>query len=172
MMAPAPILLAILAMTPSSAAPAQASDPRTDHFKAAMVYNFARFASWPASRFPDTTAPVVLCVGPANPLTAALERLEGQPIGARQLHVRVSQNISAACHLAFVDAADATPAKLATMKSQGVLTVGETPGFSRSGAVGLVTVGRQVRFEINTPAAREAGVVLSSQLLRLAVAVR
>jgi hypothetical protein len=63
-------------------------------------------------------------------------------------------------------------ARVANLNQQGVLTIGEAPGFAREGAVGLVTIGRQTRFEINTQAARSAGVVLSSQLLRLAIAIK
>jgi hypothetical protein len=139
-------------------------------FKAAMIYNFARFATWPPTRFADAASPVVLCVSPNSPLAEALAKLEGQPVGERRLHVKLSANLGAGCHLSLVDNAETTSARLASLHQQGVLTIGETGDFR--GAVTLVTVARQIRFRINTRAARAAGVVLSSQLLRLAIEVR
>jgi hypothetical protein len=171
MMAASAILLALLATSPGPSGPSGEMS-RADQFKAAMIYNFARFATWAPSRFADASSPVVLCVAPTNRLADALERLEGQPVGDRRLRVHVAQTVEASCHMAVVDVPDATPAKVAAMKTGGVLTVSEAPGFARIGAVGLVSVGRQVRFEVNTVAAREAKVALSSQLLRLALAVR
>jgi hypothetical protein len=113
----------------------------------------------------------VLCVDPSEPLASALARLEGQPVGGRKLHVRTTQAPGPGCHLAFMSIS-AGPAQIATLKRQGVLTVGEAPDFAKSGAIGLVSIGRQIRFEINATTAREAGVTLSSQLLRLATRVR
>jgi hypothetical protein len=161
-----------LILSLSGRAAAQDSGARNAEFKAAIVYNFARFATWPATRFSSDASPVVLCVDPSEPLLPALLHLDGQPVGARVLHVRAVQSFGPACHLAFVSSADAGAERLAALEREGVLTVGETPNFSRSGAIGLVTVGRQIRFEINTAAAHVAGVGLSSQLMRLAIVVR
>ncbi|MDB5422879.1 MAG: putative transrane protein [Phenylobacterium sp.] len=147
-----------------------ASDLQDDQIKAAVVYNFARFAAWPGARFADADAPVVLCVDPADRLSPALLQLEGQPVGTRTLHVRTVQSFGPSCHLAFVPASDS--GHVGALQRQGVLTVGQAPEFPKSGAICLVTVGRQIRFEINATAAREAGVTLSSQLMRLAIVVR
>jgi hypothetical protein len=148
----------------AEAAPAEAE------FKAAVIYNFARFASWPVSRFPDARAPVVLCVSPSDPLADALERLEGQPVGTRRLHVRTTTVFGPECQAAFVSGP--ANSEVAALQRDGVLTIGEAPDFARRGAIGLVKVGRQIRFEINPSAADQAGVKLSSQLLRLAMAIR
>ena len=73
-------------------------------------------------------------------------------------------------HIAGIDRH--IPLRIAALNQQGVLTVGDEPGFSWSGSVALVTVGRQIRFDVNTKAAAAGGVTLSSQLLRLAITVR
>jgi hypothetical protein len=163
-----PLLLVTVAVG-ALCAPANAAVDTAD-FDAAMVYNFARFASWPPTRFVDAASPVTVCVSPSNPMTTALARLEGQPVGGRRLHVRQTATPNATCHVAVLQSDEATPGKLAVLHQQGVLTVGEGERFD--GAVGLVRVGRQVRFQVNSRAAREAHVDLSSQLLRLAVSVR
>lgn len=168
--------LAVLAvmMLAAGARPAlaQSSRAKNAEFEAAVVYNFARFATWPPARFADASAAVVLCVDPAEPLTPALVRLDGRPVGTRRLRVRAVQSFEAGCHMAFVPSAQATPAHLASLNRQGLLTVGDAPGFSKSGAIGLVAIGRQVRFEVNARAARQANVGLSAQLLRLSTVVR
>lgn len=165
--------IAIAALSVAPPAIAQGSDDlREARFKAAVVYNFARFANWPPSRFEDAAAPLVLCVDPAEPLLAALNELDGRPVGSRRLRVKAARTFGQECHVAYVSSFEAGPDHIAALRRRGMLTVGESEDFARSGAIGLVKVGRQVRFEINTAAAKEAGVTLSSQLMRLAVLVR
>lgn len=166
---PTVISLALAAWTPAVAAPT--ADASQSAFKAAMIYNFARFTTWPNARFSDAAAPVVLCVSPGDPLAGDLGRLDGQPVKNRMLDVRTTSNFNSGCHLAYVPE-DVSAARLESLNQQGVLTIGDRTGFVRSGAVGLVRIGRQVRFEVNTKAAGQGGVVLSSQLLRLAISVK
>jgi hypothetical protein len=167
-----PALIAGAVLASAGDAQAQDRSAHSDEFKAAIILNLARFASWPPPRFLDAAQPVVLCVDPNDRLAGALGRLQGQPVGARTLQVRLTPRLGPGCHMALVPVARSSAEELLALRKQGVLTVGEAPGFARSGAVGLVQVGRQVRFEINAAASREAGVGLSSQLMRLAVAVR
>lgn len=148
------------------------AEARETSLKAVMIYNFARFAAWPPQRFASAVAPVTLCVAPDSRLAPALGRLDGQPVGSRRLAVRLTSAAGAGCHIALLDGEGATPARISALHQHGVLTVGEGQAFTTVGAVGLVTVGRQVRFEVNVGAARQAGVSLSSQLLRLAVSVK
>jgi hypothetical protein len=54
-----------------------------------------------------------------------------------------------------------------------ILTVSDAPGFvNRGGMIEFVLDSNRVRFEINLAAARAAGLNLSSELLRVATAVR
>ena len=54
---------------------------------------------------------------------------------------------------------------------RGLLTVGESPGFiERGGIINLVEVDGHIRFQINQKAARQAGLIVSSRLLTLALA--
>ena len=62
---------------------------------------------------------------------------------------------------------------LATLRSAGVLTVGESPQFGQlGGMITFVIEADRVRFEINQAAAGRAGLKLSAQLLKLATVVR
>jgi hypothetical protein len=61
---------------------------------------------------------------------------------------------------------------MARFASLPTLTVGDYPEFlNEGGVVYLRMVGGRVRFEVNVAAARRSGLHLSSQLLRLAMAV-
>lgn len=140
--------------------------------KAAMIYNFGRFTTWPNSRFDRADDPVVVCIDPSDPLAPALAAINGKQLGARTLVVRRTPRIDHSCAMAYVTGASASDGFLSSLADHGVLTIGETPNFSRNGAIRLVTIGRQVRFEINQQVAAAAGAHLSSNLLRLAVAVR
>jgi hypothetical protein len=167
---------AVLALTvlvgSATARTSQSGVPSDAAATAAIIYNFTRFSTWPNARFASTTSPVVLCVRQQHRLAGALSSLDGRPVGSRALSVRVTSDFDSRCHAAVIHNNDASPANLAALASDGVLTIGESPGFAAHGAIGLFTVGRQIRFEINNRVARSAGVTLSSRLLRLAAAVR
>jgi hypothetical protein len=139
--------------------------------KVAMIYNFSRFTLWPDSRFASAADPVVLCVDPDAALSGPLQSVSGKPVGSRTLVVRETHHIDHGCQMAYLGGGDTSDGYIATLRDKGVLTIGETPGFTRAGAIKLVTIGRQVRFEINQSNALAAGARLSSNLLRLAVAV-
>lgn len=166
------ILITAVALATASAPFNAEASSHNGSLKAAIIYNFTRFSSWPSSRFAGPTSNVVLCVAPDHPLNPELLKLEGRPVGARRLHVRRDVRFDAGCHAAVLMNRDVSPSYVSALNRQGVLTVGETSGFALIGAIGLVTVGRQVRFEINNRIATAAGVELSSKLLRLAIAVR
>ena len=64
-------------------------------------------------------------------------------------------------------------ATLAALGTAPVLTVSDIPDFvKRGGMVQFVLDGNHVRFEINIAAAQRAGLTLSSELLKIARAVR
>ncbi|MEO6340946.1 MAG: YfiR family protein [Caulobacteraceae bacterium] len=151
--------------------PAWAESSAEQATKAAVIYNFSRFADWPEDRFSGPSDPVVLCVPPAAPLSEELLRLNGAPVKTRKLAVRVTTRFDRSCHMAYVDG-HWSASSLGDLKSKGVLTVGEGDGFIALGSIQMLTIGRQVRFAVNQKNALAAGATLSSNLLRLAVAVR
>ena len=62
---------------------------------------------------------------------------------------------------------------LTALDESGVLTVSDMPGFTRRGGmIQFVLEGDRVRFEINLASAENARLVLSSELLKVAAAVR
>ncbi|MBI3156545.1 MAG: YfiR family protein [Burkholderiales bacterium] len=140
--------------------------------KAAFLYNFALFTEWPAGA--GETLP--LCLVGADPFGAEADGLEGKAVGARRLTVQRGSGPGAlaGCRIVFVaPAAIAELPRIAqSLRGAGVLLVADSPGALRSGAIINMNVERQrVSFEASLAAAREAGLGLSSRLLRLATEV-
>ena len=137
--------------------------------KAAFLYNFVAFTEWPATVQPGA----VLCVFGNDPFGSSLDSLRGKAARSATLEVRRVQSLSEArkCHVLFISpaAGQGLDSILPGLRGAPVLTVAETPGAARQGAViGLVTDQARVGFEINLNAAKGAGLSLSSKLLRLA----
>ena len=86
-----------------------------------------------------------------------------------------SATAAAACDVLFISGSEERrlPAILGELQRSAVLTVSDISQFvERGGMIQFVTVGKRVRFEINLSPAREAGLALGSELLRVASAVR
>ncbi len=144
--------------------------------KAAILYNLAKFATWPEAAFSSATAPVRLCVLGQNPFGPALESLHGKRVGRRNLAVTTSTDVeyAPACHVLFVsDSEEHRLSEILDMLSKlPILTVADFGKFAAAGGiVGLTEVDDRSRLEVNVDAAGLAGVRLSSKLLRLAVTV-
>ncbi|MCH6587225.1 MAG: YfiR family protein, partial [Proteobacteria bacterium] len=174
------ICLALLALGPPGArlgalAPAAAAETSREYLiKAAFLYNFAKFTEWPAGSFPDSAAPLDVCVFGEDPFGGALESIAGKTIRGRRVAVHrvASIEAAAACHLLFISDSEATRLAgiLDSLRGRPVLTIAEMPGFSRSGGIINLTTNPddRIRFEINVGIARRVGLRLSSKLLNLA----
>jgi hypothetical protein len=157
---------------------AQQAKPSEYQVKAAYLYNFGRFVKWPAGVAAGKGDSFPVCVlggdpfGPILDSTLAGEALEGKPVAIRRI---AKEQDAADCRILFVSSTEEHHLKeiLAAIEQAGVLTVSDIPGFSRRGGmIQFVMEGDRVRFEINLATAESAKLVLSSELLKVAVAVR
>jgi hypothetical protein len=143
--------------------------------KAAFLFNFAKYAEWPAL---PSGAPLVVCVVGDEAIASALaDTVRGQNISGHALDVTRPQDATTwrACHVLFI--ADAETRRSASgldgIKRLPVLTVGDGKGFSLStGIIELYAEGGRMRFAINVDAAGRSGLRLSSRLLGLAKVIR
>ena len=157
---------------------AQAPQPTEYEVQAAYLSNFGRFVEWPARQGANEREPFYVCILGTDPfgplLDAALrgETIGGAPMAARRI---ASASDAANCRIVFVNSTKDSELKniLATLKNFNALTVSDTFNFTRQGGmIQFVLDGNKVRFEINLAAAQRAGLTLSSQLLKVAVAIR
>lgn len=146
--------------------------------KAAYLYNFGRFVEWPEKVEATREASFVICVLGQDPFGTALDAtLDHQTVdGKRVLARRIAGPQEApGCRILFISASEEKHLKdvLAALPAGSILTVSDIAGFSRRGGmIEFVIEGARVRFEVNLKIAEGAGLVLSSELLKVAAAVR
>jgi hypothetical protein len=146
--------------------------------KAAYLYNFGRFVDWPQDAPPVRASDFAICVLGDDPFGRALdstisgEKIDGKSVIARRV-AKIEE--AADCRVLFIGIVESAQVKaiLSTLGKSSILTVSDEPQFVREGGmVQFVLVDGRVRFEINLGAARQAGLSLSSDLLKVAVGVR
>jgi hypothetical protein len=168
--------LAVL-MAVAQAAPPQTAKPTEYQVKAAYLANFVKFVEWPAGAIASPDEPFNICVLGADPFGPALDAaLSGESVDRHPLAARRLANAREAtgCRLLFI-AGDAGEVKrgLDAVEKTSVLTVSDYSQFlKRGGMIQFVLDGNKVRFEVNLAAAKNAGLTLSSELLKVAAAVR
>jgi hypothetical protein len=143
--------------------------------KAAFLYNFAKFADWPAL---SARMPIAVCVVGDDRLAAALvEAVRGQVLGGHALEVAPHQEAAQwrACHLLFIADVEMrrSAAGLESLKSLPVLTISDGKDFAQTtGIMELFVEAGRMRFAINLDSAEGSGLHLSSRLLGLAKIIR
>ena len=155
--------------------PAQAEAPAAAEYKvkAAFLYNFTKFVTWP--RTEDESAEISVCVLGHDPFGPILDAtFQGKNVAGRSLRVRRHSELAqtGSCQLLFIAEAERSQVKRAIerLRSSNVLIVSEARAFGQPGGmVKLVIDSKRVRIEINVAAARAAGLAISSRLLDLAV---
>lgn len=149
------------------------------HVKAVFLYNLTHFVSWPEQRNNDAESFVIGIYGndPFGTIideTVAGERFHGQTIIVRRYSM-VEELRHQRCDILFIEAAatEKIGAIKRTLKNAPVLTVADTRGFAEQGGmVNLMKKHNRVTVEINHRAVKEAGLAVSSKLLRLARIIR
>ena len=142
--------------------------------KAFFLYNFARYVEWPSQSFKAVNDPIVICILGQNPFGSALDQaITGKVVEGRPFVVRRISDIQPGsnCHILFVNSSERKRFRsmAESLKGSGVLTVGETPGFTADGGViNFKLEDGKVRFEIDVDAAAREHLHISSKLLSLA----
>lgn len=149
--------------------------PSEYQVEAAYLYNFGKFVSWPADA--GVASEFDVCVLGTDPFGSLLDATVSDSTinGKRVIARRISRALDAAgCRVVFVAASQSQRlgSDLAVLSKLHVLTVGDNPRFlERGGMIQFVFEGDRVRFAVNLTAAQEAGLTLSSELLKVATRV-
>jgi hypothetical protein len=150
--------------------------PTEYQVKAAFILHYARLVTWPPSPAEQSSEPFDVAVVGRDPFGDALEttlgssRVHGRPIRIRR--AATVADLPALPQILFVGEGYARAIRQALEAVQGrpVLTVGDSERFvALGGMIGFrVTADERVAFDVNLARAEEAGLRLSSQLLRVA----
>jgi hypothetical protein len=172
-----PWFAALLAAVVAAFAPVAAQRPAEYQVKAAYLYGFGRFVEWPPTAAVSADGAFVLCVLGDDPFGRLLDQvteggaLKNQPVSVRRIE-RPEDGTD--CDTLFVSASEQPrlPRILSVLGRRPVLTVGDSPEFAqRGGMIGFSMEGSRVRFTVNLTAAQDAGLMLQSELLRVAASV-
>jgi hypothetical protein len=140
--------------------------------KAAFLFNFAKFVSWPPHAFPDANTPFVIGVLGRDPFGSHLDdTVRGERINNRQLVVRRYHSAAEInnCHVLFISRSesDRLDQIVAALKNRTLLIVTDADGGKGGVIIRFVTEGNRIRFKIDAEAAKSANLTISSKLLRL-----
>jgi hypothetical protein len=147
--------------------------PVAEHeLKAAYLYNFAVFTTWPTERSAQEGA-LNFCVYAGERQAASLGSLQGRKIRERSIQVRqvLTPAETIGCHVLFVGgkSADEAMPMLEAVRDSATLSVTDAPDMAPNSAVISMALDRgKLAFDVNLQNARRARLVLSSKLLNLA----
>jgi hypothetical protein len=153
---------------------AQVSSAPAYKVKAVFLFNFTRFIDWPENAFTDPAAPFVIGIAGNNPFGNFLEQsVSGEKVGTHPILIQqyktAHENFN--CHVLFVNFTDEEKIRevLSACSKKGILTVGDDPDFDKyGGIIRFYTEEDKIRLVINTDAARNAHLQISSKLLSVA----
>lgn len=149
-----------------------AQDVTEPALKAAFIYNFARFTTWPAD-LPATDS-FVICVlgdtavGEALARAVSKRQLMDRPIAVTPVEGTVTKRD---CRILYVSGVPVRQAAdvVSELRDAPVLTISNIEGFASAGGMTQFFFEHgQLRFRIHHEAAKRAGLQISSRLLIMA----
>jgi len=137
--------------------------------KAAYLYNFAALTSWPEY----TGKQIRLCVLGKDRFKGSLEKLAANAAGGIRISLSYLPNLKASenCQMLFIDSSEQANAEdiLQYLDNMPVLTVTDSPDLFDAGVmIGLFVENKRLTFDVNYAQTKNAGLSVSSKLLRIA----
>jgi hypothetical protein len=154
-------------------APALATAPSEYQVKAVFLFNFSQFVEWPAQALGAADSPFAICIlgkdrfGTTLDATVQGESTQGRPFVVRR-YAKPAE-IDPSCRILFISDSEASHLEriVSMLGERSLLTVSDIDGSAEQGAIIQFTNDHnRLRLRINVAAARAAGLVISSKLLR------
>lgn len=145
--------------------------------KAAYLFNFGKFMRLSGAAPAPAHTAFNICILGHDPIGHVLDEITAnETIDGRAVRVaRIADAYAARdCQVVFVsaDEGDGIRADLAALGTADVLTVSDAPEFLKyGGMIQFITEKNHVRFAVNLAAVNRTHLVLSSELLRVALSV-
>ena len=171
-----PVILLTLLTCASAFSKAEEHQTTEYRIKAAFLYNFSRFVTWPDHAIRDE-GKFNLCILGDDPFGDLLDAIAGKSVQNTSLEIKRPDHVNqeSACQIIFISKTDASELSylMKVLKDKPALTVSDAEGFTdNSGIIQFKLVDNKVQFNINIDAASRAGLEISSKLLSLATVVR
>jgi hypothetical protein len=171
------VFLSVLAAV--SIAPGEGNGKEFSEYevKAAFIFNIAKFVEWPDRSPAERGETLNLCVLGSDPFEGALDQIAGKQVKGKRLHIRhvASTRNVRGCNMLFISSSEKEklPNIMEALRNTSALTIGDTAGYGRRGVmINFYLEENRIRFEMNPDKAKQAGLVISAQLLKLARIIR
>lgn len=145
--------------------------------KAAFLFRFIEFVTWPDTAFPRSDAPFVIAVVARDTVANELRSITaGRQVAGHAIEVKRASDVDAiaGAHLVFIGESERQRVRdWARVAPRHALLVTESEAALTQGSViNFVVADGRVRFEISLEAAEKRGLRMSSRLLAVAQYVR
>ena len=167
-------LLLVFTVGNSSNIRAQSRPVPETQVMAVFLFNFTQFTEWPPSAFTSAEAPLVIGIIGHDPFgkflqeTISEEKVQGHPLEIKRF--KAIEDVKN-CHVLYISERDQAKVieLIARVKGQPTLTVSDCFDFCRlGGMIGFYKKKNKIKLQVNPSAAQDAGLVISSKLLRVA----
>lgn len=164
------------APAPSAVASAEANGTLEQRVKAAFLFRFTEFVTWPDEALPRANAPFVIAVAGSESYAEALQRVvAGRAVVGHAVQVRrVSDLAVPPAQVLFI--ADAEKRRLRewlrAAPRHALIVTESHDALDHGSVINFVLAEGRVRFEISLESAEKRRLRLSSRLLALALQVR
>jgi hypothetical protein len=153
------------------AQPSIAATVSEQDMKAALIYNFSVYTTWPQ----DTFKVFTICMFERDQETLNEAMLEKKAINGKQIHVKNIHDIEdvKSCQVLFMEEANQAQEKrlLPLLQKYSVLFIHNGQKHAEASMIKIELIDKRYAFSINLQAAKDANLTLSSKLLRLATRV-
>jgi len=141
-------------------------------FEAVFLSKLPSYIKWPKDVSASSTNKLILGILGKDPFDGLLHRLvQGKTVNGRELVVKtLSADEIGSCHILYVPEASMSRWQKVTKGKvvSGILTVGETEAFTKSGGVFRLLV-KERKLVINRKNAEAAGLRINSKLLKISI---
>ena len=167
------VVFTLLGMLMPSAMAAP-NGPQEYQVKAVFLFNFTQFIGWPPATPAEAQTPIVIGILGDDPFGSYLDdTVRGEKVGDRPLVVRRYRHLDDVddCQILFISRSEAMHFEqiAARLKDRSILTVSDADqSGKRGGIVRFVTEKDRVKLHISVNSAKDAGLTISSKLLRVA----
>ncbi len=149
--------------------------PKEYIVKAAMIYKMLGFITWPDAEGTSKN-PINICVYGKNPFGRYIYALEAERFDSRGINVRTGSRLEdlSDCHVLFISSSekDRLGNLLPQVEGKPVLTISDIKDFSLSGGmIEFIKTDRRIAFIINYGKVLDAGIRISSRLLKISIKV-
>lgn len=152
-----------------------ADSPEQNRLKAAYLYNFSKFISWPEDCFKEDQDFVIGVLG-SSELVPFLQPLTAETVRNRPIRIEVFDSLEQLqhCQILFLgtDDEDRLRLQLESLADRPIVTVSPMQKSAElGGVIQLVWKRERLAFIVNLKPARNNGIKVKSQLLALALDV-